>query len=1411
MTTAGEPARPSGGGKGGMNGSAGDAVERVPLLAADAEAGGAAVLPAGTGNGGGDAKAGAGAVGADGDAEPGAAAGGGAPSSVAAASAAAYRRSGWAGHLTYGWLSPLLSAGERRQLAPDDLFGLDAGDAAASCADAFHAAWAAERRARPRRPSLVRALLASMGRPFWAVAPLKAASDALHFVSPWAVSGILRSFDPAAGVSRATAAAYVVALFAKMLVQSVLLQRYFMATNRVGVRVRSALSSAVHRKALAVAGSARVAGAGETTNLLAVDADRLGPDLFSYAHMLWSGPAQVLVAVACLAATIGGPATAATVAVLLASIPVNAGLTSALRRATDAAMEAKDTRVRRLGEALSAMRSIKLHGWEGRVLNGPDGIADGRRRELTALWRVAVWDAAAWVAWQLIPVLVSAAAFATLAFTGGALTPRVAFTALTLFGILHFPLSVAPEVVSALTEARVAARRITAFLLAPEVAGRRTTPPPKPLGWTAATDPAPGRWTAPAALHGGVGRWPRVSGGDGNVAEEDDSPPPVVLRDVTLAFPAGTLTAIVGAVGVGKSSLLAALLGDLAFTPPEAAPHCTGRIGYAAQSPWVLNATIRANILFHAPYDAARYEAVLAACALRADLATFPAGDATEVGERGVTLSGGQAARLSLARAVYRRPDVLLLDDVFSALDATVGRHVFDATLDPTTGLCAGVTTVLVTHDLSLLPRVDRVVVLGTGGAVVDAGAYAEVAARGNALQDVRRYDGATDRGAGGNAEAAAPVAAPAPLRPSSPPAVDKQLPAVVVANGVAVAVDVDVADASDGRSGGADPLSGRLMTTEARVAGKVSGSVYGRYARSFGPALLAIAVATAAIAQALLLGTDGWLAKWSTAVVAAGGGVGGAATAAAPTAYYLAIYLGLSLAVAVGIVCHQAVMAWGTLRAGARLHDELLAAVFRAPMAWYDATPVGRTLNLLSADLGVVDSELSESADGALLCGLIVTAALLVCIGVMPPVLAAAAPLAALYFHHARRYLASARELRRLQSVSRAPLLAALTESVRGASTVRSAFPTPLPAAVADAPVVVDGAAVPTLLVVASNRWLCLRLDAAGGVLVAAVATAAVAARGQGLPAAAAGLAVTWALNMTGNLNWLTQSYTRLEAHMTSVERVVATAATLPAEAPAVVPDTDAAAAAAGWPAEGRVEFQNVTMAYRPGLPPALNDVSLVVPAGTKLGVVGRTGAGKTSLLAALFRLVELSSGRITIDGVDVAGLGLSYRSRLGVVSQEPALFTGSVRANVDPGGTLPDSALWDALSATGMADRVATAGGLGAPVGDGGAALSAGERQLLCLARLLASRPAVVVLDEASASVDWATDAAVQRVLRSTLAGATLITIAHRLGSVADADQVVVMGGGRVLEVGPPADLRDRPGGAYAALVAAASAAGA
>lgn len=211
------------------------------------------------------------------------------------------------------------------------------------------------------------------------------------------------------------------------------------------------------------------------------------------------------------------------------------------------------------------------------------------------------------------------------------------------------------------------------------------------------------------------------------------------------------------------------------------------------------------------------------------------------------------------------------------------------------------------------------------------------------------------------------------------------------------------------------------------------------------------------------------------------------------------------------------------------------------------------------------------------------------------------------------------------------------------------------------------------------------------------------------------------------------------------------------------------------------------------------------MVPAGTKLGVVGRTGAGKTSLLAALFRLRELSSGRITIDGVDVASLGLSYRSRLGVVSQEPALFTGSVRANIDPTGALPDAALWDALSATGMATRVASAGGLGSSVGDGGAALSAGERQLLCLARLLAARPAVVVLDEASASVDWATDAAVQRVLRETLAGATLITIAHRLGSVADADQVVVMGGGRVLEVGPPAELRGRQGGAYATLVAA------
>lgn len=1105
---------------------------------------------------------------------------------MAEAGTSAYHGAGVAGRLTFSWLAPLLAAGVDRQLAPADLFRLEDGDAAAACADAFSAAWAAERARCPAVPSLPRAILAAFGGPFWSAAPLKAADDALAFVAPWAVAGILRAFDPAAGVPSGEAAAYAAALLAKAVAQTLLRQHYFLAVIRVGLRVRAALSSAIHGKALTVVGGGRVAGAGDVTNLIAVDAERLGPSLFTFAHMLWAGPTTVAVGLACLCATIGAPATAATAVVLAASVPANLALSAALRRSIDVAMAAKDLRLRRLGEALGAVRAVKLHGWEGRVLDGPSGVANGRRTELAALLRVRVWDAAGRALWQLVPVLMSAAAFATLTMgEGRVLSPAVAFTALTLFRMIQFPLSMAPEVVAALLEARVAADRVTAFLSAPEVAGRRTAPPPKPLGWTPAAHEEPARWTAPAAFHGGIARWPGVDGRGAAAGGDGGSLGPIVLRDVTLAFPAGTLTAIVGPVGAGKSSLLAALLGELAFTPPNAAPHLSGCVGYAAQTPWVLNATVRANILYHQPFDAGWYDAIVAACALAADLASLPAGDATEVGERGLTLSGGQAARVSLARALYRRPDVLLLDDVFSALDATVGHAIFEATLAPGAGLCAGVTTVLATHDLSLLPQADRVVVLGQGGVVVDSGTYDQVAARGNALQDVRRYDGARE-GAEGAPAAAAACDSGGQTRPGAE------------RNGAASLVGKDSAA---GKGTGAGAPSGRLMTVEARVAGKVRGSVYTHYAHAFGPSLLVAAAATAAAAQAFLLGTDGWLARWSTVAVEASARAAAAASGPStteagspplvPTAFFLCVYLGLSVAVVIGIISHQAVMAWGALRASSRLHDRLLAAVFRAPMAWYDATPVGRTLNLLSADLGVVDSELSQSAVGTLHCGLVVGTSLAVCCWVMPPVLVAVVPLAALYTHHAWRYLASARELRRLQSVARAPLLAALTESVRGAPTVRSAFPSPLPAAIADAPAVVDGVAVPTYLVLAANRWLCVRLDAAGGVLVTTVASAAVGARGTngGVSAATAGLAVTWALALAGNLNWLTMSYTRLESQMTSVERVIHTVATLPSEAPATVPHEDAAAAVMGWPAAGRVEFEGVTLVYRPGLPPAL------------------------------------------------------------------------------------------------------------------------------------------------------------------------------------------------------------------------------
>jgi ABC-type branched-subunit amino acid transport system ATPase component len=607
----------------------------------------------------------------------------------------------------------------------------------------------------------------------------------------------------------------------------------------------------------------------------------------------------------------------------------------------------------------------------------------------------------------------------------------------------------------------------------------------------------------------------------------------------------------------------------------------------------------------------------------------------------------------------------------------------------------------------------------------------------------------------------------------------------------------------------------GRQTTAESRMRGFVDLSVYMAYTRATGgPAAVCVLLVLWAAFYASSLGSTFWLSFWS-------------AREGLPVSEGLGVYAGVSLGSLAVLLLVRLLWVTAGLRASQQLHDALVTSLLHLPLSFFDSTPLGRTLNRVSSDVYAVDESLPSSLQSFVSTLFSVLGSFTVTGLVTPIFLAAILPVMLLYLLLQRYFTRSSRELQRLESASRSPVFAHFSETLQGLVTIRAFHRTPH--FVAKNAALVDRNATAFWANVSGNRWLGVRVETLSSILTAAFALVSIAsAPGAGSAFASfAGLALATIVGVTQSLNYLVRTSADVQTQIVSVERINEYAA-LPAEA-----ETDAEAGEpvevpAEWPRDGAVRVAHLGRTYRPNTPAALVDFSLDVPAGARLGVVGRTGAGKSSLLAALFRTADLQSGLVSIDGVDIKRVPLSVlRRRLTFVPQDALLFAGTVRRNLDVLGRHSDAELVAALEAVGMREQVerlgaesggaatdagagagapasSAASGLSAAVTEGGANFSAGERQLLTIARALLRKSKIVVLDEATASTDSTTDAKVQAALRAAFGGSTCLTVAHRLNTIVDSDLVAVLGGGRLLEVGAPDELLRREGGAFAALVA-------
>jgi len=888
-------------------------------------------------------------------------------------------------------------------------------------------------------------------------------------------------------------------------------------------------------------------------------------------------------------------------------------------------------------------------------------------------------------------------------------------------------------------------------------------------------------------------------------AASDAKPTPPTLRQLSLSFPAAELTVIVGAVGSGKSSLLSALLGELrpAALAGEGAKTAVadvsldGAVGYFSQTPFILNETLRGNILLGTPMDEKRYQRVLEACALPPDLAILPGGDMTQIGEKGINLSGGQKARVALARACYAGAPTVLLDDPLSAVDAHVGRHIFHEVLGPN-GLLAGATRILVTHQTQYLPLADRVVLLD-GGAVIAQGTY----------EELRNSDVDLSALSALNAETAADAPAGA-----SPVVARRAGEAAKAGEAGKAGKAREAGEAGDGRSektaGDRSSTSkgSVLVKDEERATGSVSFATHLAYLRAMGGVPFGITLILAvAWDKFCAVSTDFWLAMW---IDPTSSPLGRHTPAQTELGFWVPIYVAGLLAAGVSVylrsVFFNVVMG---LRAARVLYAQLSKATLAAPMIFFETTPSGRILNRFTSDIEQVDFQLLMQLAQWMNCiSNVIGALVFVCV-INPWCLAAVPVFMVAYAGSYYLSCSAIRDLQRLEAVTRSPIFTQFSETLNGLSTIRAfgatrRFEQQSLALVAENTRCLFNQDL-------ANQWIAMRLDLCSASIAALTVALPICmlqfGSTLGTSPAAFGLCISYALDLSAFLKFGTKTMLEIQRGMAGVERIFEYTDTVVSE-----PTGGAPAPTADWPSSGHIVTSDMCVRYRPELPLALRNVSCTIAPKSKVGIVGRTGSGKTTFVSALWRLVEPTcgeggalAGAITVDGTDISTLQLqALRSRLAIIVQDPVLFNDTIKYNLDPFGAHSDEAVRRVVSLVQLEAPIAALDkGLEAPVGEAGANFSVGQRQLICLARAMLRESKLIVLDEATASIDNETDAILQTTIRQTFADATVLTIAHRLHTIMDSTAVMLFDKGELKENAPPHELLEDDDSQFSRLV--------
>ncbi|NXY66448.1 MRP7 protein, partial [Callaeas wilsoni] len=1274
----------------------------------------------------------------------------------------------WLSRFFYTWMNPLMKRGYQQKLnQPQDVYVLPRQLQAARVCDRPHHAQEAVR--------LLAVLHAAFGLRFYTLGLLKLAGSLLDFSGPLLLN-LLVNFMESRQDPLSHGVLYALGLFAGSFLGALLRNQFSYEMNKVTLMVRAAVISAIYRKALRVSSTSLARfTVGEIVNFMSTDTDRLVNFCLSF-HELWSLPVQLAITLYLLYQQVG-VAFLGGLALALLLVPINKIIANRIMVNSEKMLKHKDTRVKLMTEFLCGIRVIKFYAWEKHFSTRINAC---RAKELQKSRAISYLDAVCVYMWAALPVIVSIAIFVTYVLLGHQLTATKVFTALALVGMLILPLNSFPWVLNAILEAKVSLDRIQQFFELKDQDLEAYYAPDSPSDTATAVE-----------MRCAAFSWVPV---EEESTRQPSSTGTLQLHIENLSVRKGMLLGVVGKVGSGKSSLLAAITGELIKQGGRVyVCDLEQGFGLATQEPWIQFTTVRKNILFGREYDARLYEEVLEACALSEDLNILPAGDQTEVGENGVTLSGGQKARIALARAIYQEKELYLLDDPLAPVDADVANHIMRKCIF---GVLKHKTRVLCTHRTELLEKADALLLMDNGR-IVKTGTPADILPLVEAFPKFKDTDkGHKDKGL-----------------------------FLMSLRGQEEAIRTEAEESTQNNN--------LIHKEEEKKEGAVAFQVYKAYWLAMGGCLAVSILFSLFLMQASRNISDWWLSYWISSISQTANTSVMACSASPPSPelllfstaglvspiqdlnktpappnssvdvnFYLIVYGSIAGANSLFTIIRAFLFAYGALRAAAVIHNRLLQRVLKATVTFFDTTPTGRILNRFSSDLYCVDDSLPFILNIFLanIYGLL--GMLVIMTYGLPWIGLVLLPLAVVYFFIQRYYRFTSRELKRLYSVTLSPIYTHFSETLSGLSSIRAMRATKRFELENQQRLEQNQRCL-----FASNtvmKWLDIRLQMIGVAVVTAIAGIAIIQHQKQLGnPGLVGLALSYALSVTNLLSGLIDSFTHTEIMMVSVERTEEYTTDIPMEPQDKLVQVKAqmcSQVSADWPSEGLVEFQQVVLAYRAGLPNALDGVSFTVYPGEKLGIVGRTGSGKSTLFLALFRMVEMKSGRILLDGVDSQLVGLEeLRSRLAIIPQDPFLFSGSIRENLDPQGKQTDAELHEVLKQCHLWDVVTQMGGLDSELGERGKSLSVGQRQLLCLARALLTQAKVLCIDEATASVDQKTDQLLQQTIRQRFADKTVLTIAHRLNTILDSDRVLVMRAGRVAELDSPTHLSQKDGSLF------------